>query len=227
MELARTEKKLPYRPVAKETVHDRVYLGLKEMILDGEIEPGQTVTIQSLADAFDVSAMPVREALRRLTAEKALTVIAGRSVGIPHLSRDRLMDLARVRREVEGLAAEWAASRLSDAALGRLDALVTRMAEAAAAKDRRAFVPANREFHFTVYEAAGSPVLLGTIESLWLQIGPYFDLLRASDNWRSANRQHRAMLDALSRRDPAGTRAALDADIIGAEDILLRLLDGA
>ncbi len=100
------------------------------------------------------------------------------------------------------------------------------MAAAAAAKDRRAFVPANREFHFTVYEAAGSPVLLGTIESLWLQIGPYFDLLRASDNWRTANLQHRAMLDALSRRDAAGGRAALDADIAGAEKILLRLLDG-
>jgi DNA-binding GntR family transcriptional regulator len=101
------------------------------------------------------------------------------------------------------------------------------MGKAAAAKDRRAFVPANRAFHFTIYDAAGSPVLLGIVESLWLQVGPYFDLLRASDNWRTANLQHRAMLDALTRRDPAAARAALDADIAGAAEILLRLLDGS
>jgi DNA-binding GntR family transcriptional regulator len=171
--------------------------------------------------------MPVREALRRLTAEKALTVVAGRSVGIPRLSRERLIDLSRARREVEGLAAEWAAPRLARRDLARLEALVAQMGKAAAAKDRRAFVPANRAFHFTIYDAAGSPVLLGIVESLWLQVGPYFDLLRASDNWRTANLQHRAMLDALTRRDPAAARAALDADIAGAAEILLRLLDGS
>ena len=75
---------------------------MKELILNGGIEPGRTVTIQSLADAFGVSAMPVREALHRLVAEKALTVVAGRSVGIPPLNIDRLEDLTRARIEIEG-----------------------------------------------------------------------------------------------------------------------------
>ena len=62
------------------------------------------VPVQSLADAFGVSAMPVREALRRLTAANALTVVSGRSIGIPRLSRAKLTDLRNVRIEIEALA---------------------------------------------------------------------------------------------------------------------------
>ena len=68
------------------------------------------MTVQSLAEAFGVSAMPVREALHRLSAAQALTVVAGRSVGIPALTVERLEDLRRVRGEIEGLAAAWAAA---------------------------------------------------------------------------------------------------------------------
>lgn len=100
--MALTNRSLPLRPVPRETVQDHVYRQLKELILNGGIEPGRTVTIQSLSDAFGVSAMPVREALHRLVAEKALTVVAGRSVGIPPLSIDRLEDLTRARIEIEG-----------------------------------------------------------------------------------------------------------------------------
>jgi DNA-binding GntR family transcriptional regulator len=60
------------------------------------------VTIQSLSDAFGVSTMPVREVLNRLVAEKALTVISGRSVGIPPLTIERLEDLRRVPVEIGG-----------------------------------------------------------------------------------------------------------------------------
>jgi DNA-binding GntR family transcriptional regulator len=215
-----------YRPVARDTVQEQVYRQLKELILDGEIEPGTTVTIQSLADAFAVSAMPVREALHRLIAEKALTIVAGRSVGIAPLNVERLADLRRVRLEVEGLAAAWATGRLPPAQLEALEDLVGRMEIAAAAKDRRAFVPANREFHFAIYRAAGSDTLLAIIESLWLQIGPYFDLLRSSDNWRSANHHHRALLAALRRQDADAARAALCGDIEGAAAILARLVGG-
>src|SRR5260221_7819583 len=99
---------LPVMPVPKGTLQDHVYGKLSDLILNGEIAPGQLVTIQALSDAFGVSTMPVREALQRLTAAKALTVISGRSIGIPRLTAERLLDLRRVRLEVESLAAEWA-----------------------------------------------------------------------------------------------------------------------
>jgi DNA-binding GntR family transcriptional regulator len=225
-ECGRREGKLPLRPVGRETVQDRVYRELRELILNGEIEPGQTITIQSLSDAFQVSAMPVREALRRLMAEQALTVVSGRSVGIPPLTQDRLEDLRRVRCEIEPLAASWAAQRITPPALQRLGELVDHMQIAADRKDGRRFVPANHDFHFTIYRVAESPALLSIIESLWLQIGPYFHVLRASDNWHSANSAHRAILAALQHRDGSAAAAALRRDIEEAAEALKELLPG-
>jgi DNA-binding GntR family transcriptional regulator len=215
---------LPVRPLARATAVEQVYTQIRELILDGEIEPGQTVTIQSLADAFGVSAMPVREALHRLMAERALTVVAGRSVGIPHLTLARLEDLKRVRLEVEGLAAAWAAGRIGAAGLAELARLIDQMAAAATAQDRRRFVPANRAFHFAIYRAAGSEALLGVIEPLWLQISPYFDLLHARGNWQTANRRHQDLVAALAAGDGPAARAALQADIAEAAAVLAELL---
>lgn len=222
----RTDKSLPVEPVRKSTVQDNVYQQLKELILNGFIEPGRTVTITSLAEAFGVSAMPVREALHRLVAEKALTVVAGRSVGIPPLHPARLEDLTRTRIEVEGVATEWAARHISRDDLERLDVLIREMEAARTEGDRERYVPTNREFHFIVYRAAGSETLLSLVESLWLRIGPYFDLLNASRNWGASNIAHRAMHAALARGDGAAAREALKDDIQGAARSLMEILGG-
>ena len=224
MTLARLPQDLPFSPVSRATIQDHVYGKLRELILNGAIEPGRTVTVQSLSEAFGCSAMPVREAMHRLVAEKALTVVAGRSVGIPSLTLERLEDLRRVRVEVEGTAAAWAASALSTDTLTHLDDLIAEMDSAKAEEDRGRYVPANRDFHFTIYRAAGSDALQAMIESLWLQIGPYFNVLNLTDNWGSANLQHKAMRAALARRDGAAVRRALEADIDGAAAALTQIL---
>ena len=227
MDIRPSAGKLPFRPVARETVQDRVYREIREMILDGAIEPGRSVTIQSFADAFGTSAMPVREALHRLVAEKALTVVAGRSVGIPPLSAARLADLRRVRQEVEGLATEWATPRIGAADLARMAELIEVMEGASAARDAAAFVPANREFHFRIYRAAQSETLLAMIESLWLQIGPYIDLMRTPEGLVVANSRHRSILQALHEGDAARARQAVGDDIAAAAAFLQPLLGGS
>jgi DNA-binding GntR family transcriptional regulator len=217
-------KSLPISPVPRQTVQDHVYQQLKMLILNGEIEPGSTVTIQSLSDAFGVSPMPVRESLRRLVAEKALRVLAGRSVGVPPLTIERLEDLKRVRIEIEGAATEWAAQSISKNELKRLSELLEEMDLAETERNRKKYVPANHEFHFIIYRCAGSEILLSVIESLWLQIGPYFGLLNASHDWRTSNTEHRAIRKALSEKKGAAARRALVADIEGAAAALRRIL---
>jgi len=215
---------VPFDPLPRETLQDHVYRRVKEMILSGDIAPGQSVTINSLASAFAVSHMPVREALQRLVAERALTVISGRSVGLPPLSIERLEDLRRVRLEVESLAAEWASSRLSAADIQRLVELVGKMTEADASNDVKAYLHGNRDFHFSIYRATGSDTLLSIIESLWLQISPYFNLLHASGDYQRANREHAALVSALHQQDRKGARAAIAADINGAAATLKKIL---
>src|SRR5579863_7780228 len=108
-------------PLVRDTLHERAYRRICDLILDGEIAPGQIVTIQNLAEAFGVSAMPVREALKRLTAAGALSPMSGRSIGVPHLSLERLADLRRVRLSIEGMATEWAAKSMEPSELDRLE----------------------------------------------------------------------------------------------------------
>ena len=210
--------------VSRVTLPDEIYRRLKAMILDGGLIPGELVTIQGLAGAFGVSAMPVREALQRLTGERALTVISGRSVGIPQLEARRLRDLTRVRVEIESIAAEWATPNVSDSDQGKLQGLVEMMAKAAADGDTRAYVRGNHDFHFTVYAAAGSESLLSTIEGLWLQVSPYFHLLHSSGNYVAANEEHRMILQAIRDGDAKACALHLRQDIASATDVLLKLL---
>jgi len=215
---------LPVLRVPKDTLQDQVYRQLSDLILNGEIAPGEFVTIQGLSNAFGVSAMPVREALQRLTAAKALTVVSGRSIGVPPLTLERLLDLRRVRLEIESLAAAWAIGRVQGHDIERLEALVKTMAEATGKGEVKLYLRANRDFHFTIYRACGSDVLLGIIESLWLQISPFFHLLHGSGNYTAANAEHLAMLDAIRKGDDEAMRRAVRNDIEGAVAVLSGLL---
>ena len=72
--------------IARETVQERVYLALRDQLMRGGFEPGQKLKIAELAEAFGTSAMPVREALNRLTVERALETLPSRTVCVPALS---------------------------------------------------------------------------------------------------------------------------------------------
>lgn len=223
--MQRKTARLPIRPVPRGTLPDEIYRQIRDLILDGGIAPGELVTIQGLAEAFGVSAMPVREALQRLTAEKALTVVSGRSVGIPQLQAARLRDLCRVRLEIETLATIWAASNLRPRDIERLEQLVATMAQAVSDANAHQYVRANHEFHFVVYRASGSETLISIIEELWLQVSPYFHMLHGSGNYALANREHERLLIALKNQDAAAAGACIRADIEGAASVLLGLLD--
>lgn len=222
---ARPQQPLPVVRVQRGSMQDDVYRQAKELILNGELAPGQSITIQWLADAFGVSAMPVREAILRLTAERALTVVAGRSLGIPPLTLDRLADLTRTRLAIEALAVSWAVPNIDPALLDRLQALIVEMDNIKPDQQaRKVYLRANREFHFSLYRASGSDSMLGIIESLWLQISPYFNLLQERGNFVVSNRHHRALAEALRARSSGDAALAVQADIADAASVLEQML---
>ena len=75
--------------IARETVQERVYCALRDQLMRGGFEPGQKLKIAELAAAFGTSAMPVRDALNRLTVERALETLPSRTVRVPALSKTR------------------------------------------------------------------------------------------------------------------------------------------
>jgi DNA-binding GntR family transcriptional regulator len=209
--------------IARETVQERVYLALRDQLMRGGFEPGQKLKIAELAEAFGTSAMPVREALNRLTVERALETLPSRTVCVPALSKDALQDLRETRFAIEGLAISRAASNMTPDSLANLKRLIE--AQSATDADHVSVESAqqNRAFHFAIYRQSGSSVLLPIIESLWLQFGPY--LREASERFDGGEGRgtnfHLEMLDALTRGDGTAARAALEADVGRAFDLVM------
>ena len=201
----------------RETLHDRAYLELKKAIMSGAIRPGATITIRAMATALGTSPMPVREALRRLVAERALEMLPTRSVTLPLMTAERFDEISRLRIALEGLATEAGAQHLSREALRRLQQA---HAEMNRMKNVGEYLAKNQEFHFTLYQAAGMPVALQMIESLWLQAGPLLNLAIGEYGFEGAQDHHRELLDHLAKHNVKGARGAIEADITDAARII-------
>jgi DNA-binding GntR family transcriptional regulator len=201
--------------VERETIQDRIYVALRDKLMRGGFEPGQGLKIAELAQAFGTSAMPVREALSRLTAERGLQGLPNRTVRVPTLSKAQLLDLKEARFAVEGLAVARAAGNMTPETLDSLREIIDSQSGLDAAHFSEASSEQNRAFHFTIYRQSGSTVLLPIIESLWLQFGPYLRSAteRFDGRYGRGTKYHVILLDALKARDGDAARRALEADI--------------
>lgn len=204
------------KPIVRSSVAESVYRSLRDKLMHGEYLPGQILGLQAVAQALGTSTMPVREAFRRLVMQQGLQPMANGSTCVPLITRERLDDIRRARVLIEGTVTEWAAPRL-DAA--QLDALARLAGEISVLRRSRKGVPAslekNRVFHFTIYAAAESPVMMAMIESLWLQSGPYLratrEFLHTGD--RPSDRLHEQTIAAIRARDFPKARALIEADV--------------
>jgi DNA-binding GntR family transcriptional regulator len=155
------------------TVQERVYQSLRLGLLKGELLPGEQVSIRRFAEALGTSAMPVRDAVARLIAERAIEQSGPRMLRIaPYLASDH-ENYIRIRMQLEGYATERAASAPKNPIL--IEALKRHndgIASALEAKDLDAALAGNQAFHFELYRAGGYPQLLDIISTLWLRTGP-------------------------------------------------------
>ena len=152
--------------------HEVTYARLRDMILFGVLDPGQPVTIQGLVADLGAGMTPVREAIRRLTAEGALLPQGNRRVTVPQMTGAILDQVAFARLMVEPKLAELACAALTPAVIDRLAAADQRVNRAIAAGEISAYLEANHAFHFALYDLSGAAVLLDMARSLWLRFGP-------------------------------------------------------
>ncbi|MFC3229744.1 GntR family transcriptional regulator [Marinibaculum pumilum] len=209
-----------------DTLTERTYAQLRRALMGGAFLPGQKITIRTIAAALGVSPTPARDALNRLVAERALELGANRTVFVPKLTRARIREIYRIRLALEAMAAEAAVPHIGPDTLAELEDLQLRIVGAMDRKDYKSVLRENERFHFTVYQAAQQPILCQIIESLWLQIGPAFNFLYPEfDQTRKGVNAHLALMNALRSRDPAATRAAIELDLHGGEERLLRFIE--
>ena len=193
--------------------HERVYRALRQQVLHGELSPGQALTIRGIAQQFDVSMTPAREAVRRLAAEGAFTMSASGRVSTPILAPERIEELAAVRALLEPEMASRALPRAHFALIDRLAAINALNQDAVINQDAVAYVRSNLEFHRTLYLRAQTPAMLAMIETVWLQLGPTMREKKKKIRRREMPQHHRLILAALRAGDEPGLRLAVRTDV--------------
>lgn len=193
--------------------HEVTYARLRDMVMFGHLAPGQPVTIQGLIAGLGAGMTPVREAIRRLSAEGALLPQGNRRVAVPVLTAAMLDEVAFARLAIEPRLAELAAPRLTPATIDRLEALDAAVNRAIDAGHLPDYLAANHAFHFGLYEAAEAPVLLDLARSLWLRAGPSLRAVLARYGRETAPDRHREALAAMRAGDARALAAAIGRDI--------------
>ena len=215
--------------LSRGTLADRAYAKLADLLIAGQVVPGDRLSTRELAARFAMSPMPIRAAIERLVADGALEVRPQSGARVPLMTRARFVELRTIRVALEGMAAEHAAGEATPRELAAIRSHNARLCRAAARRhpDPGVAIRGNQRLHFAVYAAARMPTLLTLIAGLWLQIGPVlnFDLRSGPQRLRAlaAHEHHALLVEALERRDGPAARRALVGDIESAADYILSL----
>ncbi len=211
--------------VARDTLQQRVAAKLRQMLIEGTLEPGAKLNERVLCERLSVSRTPLREAIRLLAAEGLVTLDPNRGAFAASLSADEVAGAFDVIAALEGLAGEQAATRITDPELAELRALQLEMQASFERRDLAAYYRLNARIHELINAAARNPVLTGT----WRQLNARLHALRFrsnqdEDKWARALREHAAMVEALQARDAAAMRALMVAHLHSKRDVVLRRL---
>ena len=193
--------------------HEIVYRRIREMILFGELEPGQAVTIQGFVRRLDAGMTPVREALRRLTAEGALAFLGNRRITVPRLGGPELEQIRFVRCRVEPRLAELATPHADEEAIEALRRIDDELDKAIELGNVRAYLRHNYRFHHALYRLAGADVLMQITGALWLRVGPSLRIIYGRHGTANLPDMHDEALSALEAGDGRAAAEAILQDI--------------
>jgi len=197
--------------VDQSKLRETVYDALRQAFTRGEFAPGDVVSLRDLADQLGTSMTPVREAVRRLVAEGALTDTPSRTLMVPAFDARRMQDLKGARLALESLALDQAMDCVEPKGIAELEAILA----CGRTIDGGPDLETNYAFHFAVYRMSGSEVLLPLIEALWMQYGAYLNLIikQQSAIRMEEHVHHHEIIEAMRQGDRDGARAALVEDI--------------
>lgn len=173
---------------------------IREAILTGELEPGERLLQEELAERFNTSSTPIREALRQLEAEGVLKHSPYKGVQVAEVRLEDVREIYLIRGALESLAARMAVPFLNSAHVARLKAIQEQIKAHIADGNFRALRKPNYEFHMLIYHAAGLPQLLRMILSLWTKF-PWDTLHVIPGRAVNSAQEHDRIIQAIEGQD--------------------------
>ncbi|CAN7682849.1 GntR family transcriptional regulator [Pararhizobium sp. LjRoot238] len=190
-----------------------------EMILSGELGPGDTLSEGRLGLLLDMSRTPVREAMKRIEAE-GLAAREGRFLKVRRLTCDEVCEIFLLRETLETHGAR-AAVGLSPAVLEAMRARIEALMLVGPGEEHWRI---DDDFHHMIAAASGNPVLVSTVEALRLRTC-MFDYGRVPDRFLKGCREHLGILDALRRGGGEEAAQLMGAHILRARNAILAHLE--
>lgn len=189
------------------TVKENVYRVLREQLTHGDLRPNQRIVEKDVTEQLGVSRTPVREALGRLVTE-GLLVATRRGYRVPQFTMQDIVNLSEIRLLLEPQAARQAAANSSSAGLDEMRSAIGEEVVAHANADVNAFLKAHMHFRSAWMRRVANPLLLETLAKTMHSLS----LIR---RWTMSDpvlrgviiEAHRALLNAVERRDPARAQA--------------------
>jgi DNA-binding GntR family transcriptional regulator len=210
---------LPRQPVGSKA--DTVYFELREQLIVGQRNYGETLSTAELALEFGVSRRPVMDAMARLEAVGFIEIIpqVGCRVVVP--DRGLVREHFYTAGVLDGAAARLAATDASAADVALLREALSESQKAAEAVDQRSFEAANKDFHMALLVAGGNRRIADLAHSSW-DLSDFYLRRRTPQDLRRSHEEHEAIFDAIERRDAAGARDLAEAHLarFGDEAIL-------
>jgi DNA-binding GntR family transcriptional regulator len=188
-------------PISREMLSSKIKDRILQLILEGELQPGDRLVETRIARDLGVSQSPVREAIRDLAAVGFLEIEPYRGARIRQFTREEFLDDMEIRGELEAIAAQRAATRVTEAQIQKLRSLVEQMHDKGEAGDAHGQAMMNTEFHRTVVDAAGSEGLMRA----WAVLEPfartYLTAMVPGTDLVWLGDRHSAIVDALAVGD--------------------------
>jgi DNA-binding GntR family transcriptional regulator len=211
------------------SISDQIYERLRQQILLGEIEPGERLMQNQVAENLRASRTPVREAFRRLEQDGLVERVPQGGVRVTRLDMEAIQEVFGIRNVLEAYAVELACGRITAEEIGSLKRLVIQAGELLSSgelgretKIKRLF-ELNTQFHDTIYRSSGNSYLMGMINSLRFIVGRLRFLgLRADSTWSRAWDEHAQLIERLEKRDKESAACLLKTHLVNAvSDVLM------
>ncbi|MCL2396210.1 MAG: GntR family transcriptional regulator [Acidimicrobiaceae bacterium] len=189
----------------KQTKQARVYDAIRERILNGVYGPGYRVVIDVLAEEFEVSALPVREAIRRLEAEGLIVYRPNAGAQVAPADPALFVEQMAMLAVLEGYATSLAAPLLKKADIERLTAINRSMTEAMGRLDSLGFGRLNQEFHGYIVQRCENAALVSLLDDVGRRLDAIRRTVFLQIPYRGAASvaEHEALIRLLARRAPA------------------------
>lgn len=216
------------RAVVRQSLPDVIVADLRQRILSGDLEEGALIRQEMLAEEYDVSRMPVREALKRLDAEGLVVFQNNRGATVTKHSLEEIAEIFDVRTLLEVDLFARAIPNMTDKHFAACERLLNEMDASYEAENVADWGPLNALYHRTLYEAAGRHLTEHLLERVALQANRYVSMhIHKLDQRDTASADHRALLDAARQRDVSLATTQLRQHLERTRDQVIALIKEA